>query len=192
MTKPSHRLAFVLGVPIAFAGLGAVRENARCEMVRGRVIDAESAEPLPGAVVVVATFRCSLMPSMEGCREIFSRVVEVVSDADGVFSVDTSPGWSLRSLHDQRALVLKPGYRPYGRYWTPRGPGAVLPDGDVSLVKARDRRELHTPVTSPGLDLTIGTSSYDVPARLVPRLIRLRRLQDKLLASIQRGGAALR
>jgi len=26
----------------------------------------------------------------------------------------------------------------------------------------------------------------------VPRLIRLRRLQDKLLASIQRGGAAVR
>jgi len=190
--RPSYRFAFVLGVPIAFAGLGAVRENARCETVHGRVIDAEGHEPLQGAVVVVATFRCSLTPSMEGCREIFTRAVEAVSDADGVFWVDTSPGWSLRSLHDQRVLVFKPGYRPYSRYWTPRGPGAVLPDGDLSLVKARDRRELHAPVTSPVVDLTIGTSSYDVPASLVPRLIRLRRLQDKLLASIQRGGAAFR
>jgi len=190
--RPSYRFALMLGFPIAFAGLGAVRENARCETVHGRVIDAGSDEPLRGAVVVVATFRCSLMPSMEGCREIFTRAAEAVSDADGVFSVDTSPGWSLRSLHDQRALVFKPGYRPYSRYWTPRGPGAILPDGDVSLVKARDRRELYTPVTSPGLDLTIGTSSHDVPASLVPRLTRLRRLQDKLLASIQRGGAAFR
>lgn len=78
----------------------------------GTVVDAETKAPLEGAVVAVIWHRKPLV-SMNG-PHYFHRAREVLTDAEGKFAVDASPGidWFPFTyvVREPRVVIFKPGY----------------------------------------------------------------------------------
>jgi hypothetical protein len=90
----------------AVSGAGAV--------YHGQVIDAETNKPIEGAVFVVVWSKRPRV-TMDG-PEYFHNAKEVLTDIDGKFSVDASPGidWDPFTVVRERAIaIFKPGYAPY-------------------------------------------------------------------------------
>ena len=87
---------------------------AESESYHGTVLDAETEEPLEGAVVVVLWFKKTYL-SMDG-PQYFHKGTEVLTDTNGKFSVDTSPGinWNPFTfmVKDPWIVIFKPGYAP--------------------------------------------------------------------------------
>ena len=81
----------------------------------GTVVDSGTVAPLQGAVVVVVWHRKPIV-TMDG-PQYFHRAVEVLTDADGKFSVDASPGidWNpfTHVLKEPRITIFKPGFGPF-------------------------------------------------------------------------------
>ncbi len=167
---------------------------ADARTLQGKVVDAERHEPLPGAVVVIVSYRYPFLAAKDA-TPIFAKAVEALTDAEGDFSIEASAPWSL-GAREQRLAVFKPGYRPYARHRTRRGPGELLPDDEVlTLTKVRSAREMAS-VTTDATDIQIAApferSSSAVPPGEVPKLIRLVALQRKLFAAIRRGSTPVR
>jgi len=81
----------------------------------GTVIDADTQQPLEGAVVVVVWYRKPMI-HMNG-PQYFHKAVEVLTDAQGKFSVLNKPGidWNPFTFIKNRPdiVIFKPGYGPY-------------------------------------------------------------------------------
>jgi hypothetical protein len=77
----------------------------------GRVVDAESKQPLEGAVVTVIWMKAQLL-AMEGVDD-FHQARETLTDAEGRFTIDAKPRWTVRSVRQPKIIIFKPGY---GRY----------------------------------------------------------------------------
>src|SRR5262245_57878953 len=96
--------------------------GAEGEFYRGTVVDAETGEPLAGAAVVGVWFTKPYL-SMDG-PQYSHKGTEVLTDAEGRFSIDASPGtdWNPFTfvVKDPWIVIFKPGYGPLTRAY-PRG-----------------------------------------------------------------------
>ena len=86
----------------------------RSETYEGRVVDEESGAPLAGAVVTAIWYRTPAI-QMEGSL-YFLNAQETVTDADGRFSLQVSPGldWDPTTVRvkEPAIVVYNPGYEP--------------------------------------------------------------------------------
>jgi hypothetical protein len=155
---------------------------AESESYHGTVLDAETEEPLEGAVVVVLWFKKTYL-SMDG-PQYFHKGTEVLTDTNGKFSVDTSPGtnWNPFTfmVKDPWIVIFKPGYAPLTpTYAVSLKLGADMYDklkqgAVVRLPKLKSREELRR-FASIG-SLGIGS---DTPRSGIRHLIRLINVQSR-------------
>jgi hypothetical protein len=88
----------------------------------GQVVDAETGKPIEGAVVVVEWHKKPRI-AMGGIN-YFHNARETLTDAEGKFSLDSSPGidWNpFTFILSPRIITFYPGYRPF----TPAHPGDI-------------------------------------------------------------------
>lgn len=145
---------------------------------RGRVIDAETREPLVGAVVVIYWTRDA--PGIgHGPVESFLGSEEALTDHRGEFIVGKNPpsNWiplTWRGLPD--LVIFQPGYRYFPRHFATTPP--LPPTGFEGLLKIMERQtvvfELPRPATRDDLVDTL----YVLPPRTIPpdRIPNLTRL----------------
>ena len=159
----------------------------------GTAIDADTGEPIEGAAVTVVWKRRPFI-TMDGPR-YFHNAKEALTDKEGNFSVDSSPGidWSpfTYRLKEPHIVIFKPGYGPYPvehvspRYdlKTSRERLLDFPELNVLLLKGTTvkLRRLKTEeelkrFTSPG-SLWLGK----IPWGRIPILMRLINIQNNNL-----------
>ncbi len=160
----------------------------------GTVVDAETRAPLKGAVVVVVWHRKPIV-TMDG-PQYFHKAVEVLTDAEGKFSVAASPGidWNPFTyvLRDPQIAIFKPEYGPFPvAHVSPRFTmefgrkhqldlvelnEELIKGAVVELPRVKTKEELQR-FTSPG-HILISTL---VPHERIPNLMRLINIQRKSL-----------
>ncbi len=121
-----RRFASVLVVIAGIASCALSPGSASAGPYRGRVIDAETKEPLVGAVVLVYWNLFALVP---GHPERFLDAEEALTDGRGEFSIGAHPPSAPlpgTKVSEPHISILKPGYAPfpYGHTappWPPRG-----------------------------------------------------------------------
>jgi hypothetical protein len=100
-------------VLMALAPAGSA--SAAEERYHGRVVDADTSEPLPGAVVVVVWMKRPIV-SMNG-PSYFHDARETLTDAEGRFFIGAKPALNLNPLRTVQRhpeiIVYKPGYAPF-------------------------------------------------------------------------------
>jgi ankyrin repeat protein len=122
---------FILGSNVTLA------TDVNATILKSKVVDAETNEPIEGAVVVVVWWRPVFSLCMENCHTIHD-AAETVTDAQGNFSIDISMGL----LADRREIAIyRPGYYRAGYYAAPwlnsRGDPPPGENEVVRLIKAR-------------------------------------------------------
>ena len=164
----------------------------------GRVIDAETKAPVEGAVVTVIWYKKPLI-TMDGPL-YFHNAKEVLTDSNGAFSVDASPGinWNpfTRRMTDPNLgrtdpddpgiyptiVIFKPGYGPF--------PGAqVAPSSEAEAKRAMLREgavvelpELKTRKDQIRFaDMCCGVYDEIVPPQRIRNLLRLINIQRENL-----------
>ena len=177
------RSAVVLLIPMLLAGLLTIAApRAAAETYHGTVVDAETKAPLEGAVVVVVWHRKPIV-TMDG-PQYFHKAVEVLTDAEGKFAVDASPGidWNPFTyvLKEPRIVIFKPGYGPFpvahiSTKSVRELKETMLTEGaTIALPKLKTKEDLRK-FTSPG-DMLISTL---VPHEQIPMLIRFINIHAK-------------
>jgi hypothetical protein len=142
-------------------------------------VDAETGEPLEGAVVVMVWYAPVLDPRcMDSCSK-FHDAIEALSQSDGTFLVDFSRPWL---AHRTAVEIYKPGYRVVG-FGTPSIEGKGLPDEPVvrlmKLKSLRDYMDDHVQF-SVCFSQPKDWSRWCVPPDKIPNYMRLHRLQWKI------------
>ena len=185
------RYWFVL-LAVAFLFTFGSPTDAMAQTYRGKVVDAETGQPLEGAVFVIVWNKKTAI-SMNGSRS-FHSAKEALTDAKGEFSVNGSPGidWNPFTyvLGDPRIVIYMPDYGPFPvghlkamplvemikaideTIKAMTGAGAI-----IKLPKLKTQQELRQ-YTFPG-HLHI---SATVPYEEMPNLIRLINIHNKLAA----------
>jgi hypothetical protein len=148
----------------------------------GQVVDAETGRPIEGAVVMVEWHKKPRV-AMGGIA-YFHNARETLTDAEGKFSLDSSPGvdWNpLTAVQEPRIAVFYPGYRPFSANEYPseyRGLYEIAEAFErgvlVKLIKMKTEKELKY-FTSQG---TIG--GIWAPFGTLPNLVRLINIQRKM------------
>jgi hypothetical protein len=89
--------------------------GATAQIYRGKVVDAETGQPLEGAVFVIVWSKHTAI-SIDG-GTIFHSAKEGLTDAKGEFAVDGSPGidWNPFTyvLGNPNIVIYMPGYGPF-------------------------------------------------------------------------------
>ena len=101
---------------------------------RGKVIDAETKEPIEGAVIVaIWTREAPYFPSGESVA--FKKARETTTDKNGEFSIKPYHHYSLRPLSKLwlRWVIFKPGYGSFPRHPKVR-PKGISPNGLTSKI----------------------------------------------------------
>ena len=193
--------SLILAAAILLYGSGGLASVRAAEPAyHGVVVDADTKVPLEGAVVVVIWYRKPLV-SMDG-PQYFHRAAEVLTDAEGRFSVNASPGidWNPFTyvVKEPRTVVFKPGYGPFPvAHVSPRSVSrfgqahkldlaelnAELLNGTVvELPKLKTEEEVRT-FTKPGdmwFSFCVGASRFHcVPPERIPNFMRLINIQRK-------------
>jgi hypothetical protein len=138
---------------------------------RGRVIDADTGQPLVGAAVVAAWFLDHPLAVHGAARA--SRVVEVLTDAQGEFAI---PRWTqitlIGSMEEPRFTIYALGYGPFlGFQRAPKGEALAFAFEKYTVVelvrgKTREKRREYL-----GWALPFGVTEEQVPN--VYRLINI-------------------
>jgi len=105
---------------------------------RGRVIDAETKEPIEGAVVVVVYYKQSLISGPGGGYSTVIKVKETLSDKKGefYFSSYTTLIQPNSVEDDARFIIYKPGY---GNFPGQRkSPPIGMPSGDIETFFSKE------------------------------------------------------
>lgn len=109
------RRALFVVVLVAVLSLGFVSPGLVCaKTYHGQLVDAETGEPLEGAVVVVVWHtepRIAMDPP-----EYFHDAKEALTDAQGKFRLEASPAinWNpFMAIKDPNIVIFKPGYEPF-------------------------------------------------------------------------------
>lgn len=146
----------------------------------GKVVDAETGEPIEGAVVVVVWYKKPHV-TMDG-PTYFHNAKEVLTNGEGIFSIDSSPGidWSPFTYvrEEPRIVIFKPGYGPFPRAHVremsiEQTKNRLLKEGAViKLPRIKSKEELRK-FTSPE---RLGLLSV-VPYEQIPTLIKLLNVQ---------------
>lgn len=148
----------------------------------GKVVDAETGEPLKGAVIAVIWHKKAIL-SMNGGWS-FHNAKETLTDAEGRFSLDASEGinWNPLTIVQLPAVIIfQPGYGPLSPS-TPRGYRDI-----VEMIEALEKGALiKLPKLSTKDELlrfsNLGPHvlSY-VPHQSIPNYVRLVNAQRKNL-----------
>jgi hypothetical protein len=163
--------------------VGGFTTETWAQTYRGKVVDAETGQPLEGAVVVIVWEKKFFLGG--DSPQYFHSAKEVLTDAKGEFSVDGSPGFNWNPftyLRDEPSIaIFMPGYGPYPTGHVKNssiteiekamtGPGAL-----IKLPKLKDQEGMKR-FASPG---TLHMST-DTPNEEIPNLIRLLNIHRKL------------
>lgn len=179
------RSSVMVFIPVVLTGLLTIAvPRAAAETYRGTVVDAETKAPLEGAVVVVVWHRKPIV-TMDG-PQYFHKAVEALTDAEGKFTVDASPGidWNPFTyvLKDPWIAIFKPGYGafPLAHVKTQSVrelKEAMLTEGaTIALPKLKTKEELRKFTDTGGILI-----SPLVPDDRIPNLRRLINVQRRSL-----------
>lgn len=156
---------------------------ATAQVYRGKVVNAETGEPLEGAVFVIV-WETKAAISMNGSRN-FHSAKEALTDARGEFSVDGSPGvdWNPFTyiVNPPSVGIFAPGYGPFPTGHVKEslqeevvkamtGAGAL-----IKLPKLKTQQEMRRYTGPESLDISSGT-----PNNEIPNVIRLLNIHRKL------------
>lgn len=113
-SKPVKRAFLILPALIAFIFFATVAPCHASEY-SGRIVDADTGEPIEGAVVLICWHSILIH---NWYREIFD-VKEVLTDKNGLFATDHKPNLNpLRHIYDPPDLeIFKGGYKPIIGVW---------------------------------------------------------------------------
>ncbi len=141
---------------------------------RGRVVDAETEQPLAGAAVVIVWWWDS--PGLGHAVEGMHDAVEVVTDAGGEFTVPQKTHVILFGEVTRLYVVIYyPGYKDFlGQKGFDVQEASTEQLKTVELVRAKTREERLRYADMP-------TGFLDVPDRKIPNLIRLVNVERKAL-----------
>jgi hypothetical protein len=173
----------VLTTTVAAFNNSILATDTWAQIYRGKVVDAETGQPLEGAVFVIVWTKKPLV-TMDG-PEYFHSATEALTDSKGEFSVDGSPGvdWNPFTYvrnHPSIAIFV-PGYGPF-----PTGHVKDMPTEEmekamtgagsvIKLPKLKTQEEMRR-FASPGtLQISTGTPYEDIP-----NLVRLINIHRKL------------
>jgi hypothetical protein len=148
---------------------------------RGTVVDAQSGEPLEGAVVIVV-WRRYPFGVFTHVSPIPYKTIETLTDTAGRFTADDSPGFAPPPFHSRDVFVYKPGYRVL-RVHARDKRAALLPHPVAGLTKATtrgDAREAVQEVVGQVHICIARDQSACVPRERVSHLMRLADIQRKL------------
>lgn len=156
------------------------------EVYHGRFIDENANQPLVGAVVTVVWYRAPIIQM--GGSKYFLSAQETVTDADGQFSLEVSPGldwdWSTARIKEPAIIFYYPGYEPNSPDWMIRQGyrrdrgnlrDALKSGYVVKLRKLRTQEELRQYADTGYLPL------IRVPSWAMPKLLAAINEQRKLL-----------
>ncbi len=179
------RRALFVVVLVAVLSLGFVSPGLVCaKTYHGQLVDAETGEPLEGAVVVVVWHtepRIAMDPP-----EYFHDAKEALTDAQGKFRLEASPAinWNpFMAIKDPNIVIFKPGYEPFALLRTLTRQGfksfedvdqAFRKGTTIKLPKLKTQEELR--MFSGFGDLGIG----GVPFGKVRNLLKLLNVQRKM------------
>ncbi len=143
--------------------------SAFFEPYQGKVIDADTKEPIEGAVVVaIWTREAPYFPSGESVA--FKKARETLTDKNGEFSIKPYHHYSLRPLSKLwlRWVIFKPGYGSFPRHpkvkWQLDSGKLFRPYTVVELPKLKTRKERRK--------YLIGPPGISVPYNKTPLLIK--------------------
>jgi hypothetical protein len=156
---------------------------------QGQVVDAETGEPLEGAVIVIVWYQRVLFvsdengavfPCMDSCYA-FAEAREVVTDPQGDFTIDLAR-WGLWS--QRTSEIFKPGYRRTG-LWSAAGEEPMPKEPIIRLSKLKSSKQLHEywyafSTCSPDPK---DRSRWCVPRDRITNYVRLKELEQKLYRS---------
>jgi hypothetical protein len=131
----------------------------------GRVVDAETGEPLGG--VVVLAYWTRLLPSLGGWAEAtLSAMEEVVTDADGRFTIGARASYTIPlvvKVVGPEWVIFKPGYG----VWHPRGSREAFARGEPTEIGLR---RLRTPGERLAFLDRLGRPTHIIEPEQMPRL----------------------
>lgn len=125
----------ILGLALLLLALGgcSARGSHAAGPYRGRVVDAETKEPLVGAVVLMSWYR--MAPGLGHASSSFVDAEETLTDERGEFVVGKNPPINLMPLtwlSTPDLTIFQPGYGYFPRYFSTQPP---LPsDGFAGLL----------------------------------------------------------
>ncbi len=136
---------------------------------RGRVIDAETRQPLAGAVVLAVWYWESF--GLGHPSEGFHDALEVLTDANGEFAIPRETHFRVTGWVDKPGIVVYfPGYRDFSFVqvqWNGESIGSTLREHTVvELPRLKSYKERKDVATIPSL-------AAGVPDEKMPNLIRL-------------------
>jgi len=140
----------VFVVLIILGGWNILGTMAFGDVYHGTVVDEETGDPLEGASVSVIWYRTPII-QLAGSL-YFQNAQETVTDANGKFSLEVSPGidWSpfTTVVKEQVTVIYKPGYGPFApgrmprKFWEYSERVAAFRKGaTIKLVKDQRRNE---------------------------------------------------
>lgn len=153
---------------------------------RGKVIDAETKEPLAGAVVLAIWYWEA--PGLGHPAEGYHDALEVLTDAQGEFTVPAKTHLTaIGKIREPKLVIYYPGYGSFPLY-------QVRPQDDEEIAAAYEHRLFHVElrklktrqerIEHAGVPLYAG----GVPERKMPNLIRLVNAERQALALKPIGG----
>lgn len=178
---PIRCLFLALAVAILFSFGSA--SNSWAQTYRGKVVDAETGQPLEGAVFVIVWSKKPRV-TMDG-PEYFHSAKEALTDAKGEFFVDGSPGidWNPFTyiVKNPSVGIFMPGYGPF-----PTGHMKEIPREEmvksmigagvvIKLPKLKTQQEMRRYTGPESLDISSGTPNDEIP-----NVIRLLNIHRKL------------
>ena len=176
-------LRLVLSVVVILVGWNLLAVHALgSDVYHGRVVDEETCEPLEGASVTVIWYRVPVV-YMDRVRS-FQSAQETVTDADGKFSLEVSPGidWNpfTTILKENDVVIYNPGYRPFAPGLTPKElwdlnnfVAAFKKGVTIKLTKLKTKEEFRE-------FASVGSLLIRAPFAEIPNLIRDINIQSKM------------
>lgn len=156
--------AIVLLVWFVLAAVGPCTITHKFGPYYGKTVDAETGEPIEGAVVLVAFYTELYTPA--GTMSRFVDALEVLTDAKGEFHIPAYRAWVFRAPHrwstDARVTVFKAGYGnfPWHKKVSPKFiPMYTAPPKEYLVIKLPKLRTLDE----------ARENSRDLPTTQVPR-----------------------
>lgn len=176
--KGFTRVGLILGLLLLVSPLWAYSEGP----FQGKVIDAETKEPLEGAVVVVIWHKTAF-PETGGHGEKFVEAYEALTDKKGEF---TLPAFSSLDplIKKPRFRIFKPGYGSYPRFHKKPLENFERHFRDYTIVelpKLKTREER----VKVYRDICLGLAR--VPDQKIPNVVRFNTIEAKELGFIQEG-----
>ena len=125
-------LLFIISTTVV-CGSDVLAQNYRGPF-EGRVVDAETQEPIEGAVVFVRWNKRHM-----GSRSTFYEAAEVLTDADGEFYIPKKWSWNpwTNWVLDSSVIIFKAGYGHASTHWQPIKDAAWI----LRRLPAKDREK---------------------------------------------------